>query len=338
VQTIDTDGYSHRLRDRTLQPGSRQLLVADLRGSTQEADLQEPVNCGGVGRIRHFQRAGRPGWPPNPLPIDPACRALGMPRVDDLRAQVFQLASCNWRCWYCYVPYHLLAARPQHAQWLDAGELLDRWAAEPAAPRVVVLSGGQPDLVPEWAPWMLTALAESGLLGGTYLWSDDNLSNDYFWRFLDHAQIELLVSSSHYGRVCCFKGFDADSFAFNTRAAPELFTRQFDLFARLLRTGIDLFAYATFTTASERPVADAMARFVDRLQAISVHLPLRVVPLEVQVWSTVEPRLRAAGHAALLGQRRAVEAWQAELEARFTAEERGRDITQVPLDPPGGEP
>jgi hypothetical protein len=68
-----------------------------LRGSVQEGDLSEPVNCDGYGRIRHFARAAGPGWPDNPLPIDPAAAALGLPAgMAGIRAQVLQNAACNW--------------------------------------------------------------------------------------------------------------------------------------------------------------------------------------------------------------------------------------------------
>ena len=85
-------------------------------------------------------------------------------------------------------------------------------------------------------------LAES-----TYLWVDDNLSNDYFWRYLTDADIELVATWPMFGRVGCFKGYDADSFAFNTAAAPELFGRQFELFRRHLELGVDCYGYVTLT-------------------------------------------------------------------------------------------
>lgn len=40
-----------------------------------------------------------------------------------------------------------------------------------------------------------------------YVWSDDNLSNDYFWRYLGDDDRALLASHPRYGRVACFKGF-----------------------------------------------------------------------------------------------------------------------------------
>jgi hypothetical protein len=56
-----------------------------------------------------------------------------------------------------------------------------------------------------------------------------------------HRDVERGFSAA--GRVACFKGFDEASFTFNTKAAPELFDRQFDLMERYLHTGIDLYAY-----------------------------------------------------------------------------------------------
>jgi len=81
--------------------------------------------------------------------------------------------------------------------------------------------------------------------------------------------------------VCCFKGFDDESFSFNIQATLDLFARQFDLFSRLLAKGLDLYAYTTFTSPTADGVPTAMRTFVDRLQRISEALPLRTVPLEI---------------------------------------------------------
>jgi hypothetical protein len=99
MNTIDTDAYSRQLRGRAVDMAARTLMIADLSGTAQEDDLTEPVNCGGYGRIRHFRRAASSGWPPNPLPIDPAACALGLPAgLESLTAQVFQNAACQWPC------------------------------------------------------------------------------------------------------------------------------------------------------------------------------------------------------------------------------------------------
>src|ERR1039457_4259875 len=125
MKAIDTDTYSAELRARAVDTVRRTLLVTDLRGSGQEGDLSEPVNCGGYGRIHHFTTATSDGWPPNPLPVVPAAAALGLPRCSQIRAQVFQNAVCNWRCWYCFVPFSLLSGNPKRSAWFTAAELVD---------------------------------------------------------------------------------------------------------------------------------------------------------------------------------------------------------------------
>lgn len=331
LPVIDTDALSARYRYAAVRPGERRLLVTDFRGSEQERDLTEPANCDGLGRIRHFRRNTSPGWPPNPLPIDPAARFLGVEPAELLRAQVFQNAVCNWRCWYCFVPFNLLAAHPAHSRWVTADELVGLYLRETDRPSVIDLSGGQPDLVPEWVPWTMRSLRERGLEGSVYLWSDDNLSNDYFWQHLGSADIDLIRSFRGYGRVGCFKGFDRESFGFNTAAEQDLFDRQFDLIGRLIGLGLDVYAYVTLTAPTGDGVADRVARFVDQLQGVAPLLPLRVVPLEVQVFTPVRARLSPVRREALAHQQPAVEAWTRELDRRFPSAVRDVPIVDVAL-------
>ena len=177
----------------------------------------------------------------------------------------------------------------------------------------------------------MRALRERGLDQGVYLWSDDNLSNDYFWRYLSVADQELVASYENYGRVCCFKGFNQESFVFNTRAEPESFNHQFTLMARLLSLGIDLYAYATFTTPSPNDIPKDMALFVDRLQALDANLPLRTVPLKIQIYTPVESRITDIHHKAMQHQHIAIEMWKAELARRFSAQELRQHIAEVRL-------
>ena len=331
MSPIDTDAYSDKLRALIVDPERRWLLVTRLEGSDQEADLSEPVNCGGLGRIRHFRRETGPGWPANPLPIDPACAALGTEPVDLLRTQVFQNAGCNWRCWYCYVPFTLLSGSEKRGEWVEPAALVAAYLEQDDRPRVIDLSGGQPDLVPEWTPWTMRALRDSGASDSTYLWVDDNLSNDYFWRYLSDDDIQTVAEWPKFGRVGCFKGYDAESFAFNTKATPELFDRQFELFARHLALGVDCYGYVTLTGPNGSAVADAMPRFVDRLQAVHELLPLRTIPLEIVLWGPVHRRLTDPRRQSLDVQQRAVEVWNRELESRFSSELRATPVHLIPL-------
>ncbi|MGI8919084.1 MAG: hypothetical protein ACR2H6_10820, partial [Pyrinomonadaceae bacterium] len=210
-------------------------------------------------------------------------------------------------------------------------ELIDLYLQQPDPPAMIDLTGGQPDLVPEWVPWMMEELKRRQLGKDVFLWSDDNLSNDYFWRFLSDTERELVATYNNYARVCCFKGFDPESFEFNTLAEPELFDTQFEIFARLLATGMNLFAYVTITTPSRNQIDGGIRRFVDRLQEVHPNLPLRTIPLEIQMFTPVLHRLNEVKKEALKNQWLAVEAWTQELENRYSVAERSVSICDVRL-------
>ena len=329
---IDTAAMSARMRERILRRESREVLIARLSGSGQEADLTVPPNAGGLGRIRHFRRETPANWPDNPLPIDPAARSLGIASEGLVRAQVFQNAACAWRCWYCYVPFDLLGGSPEKGAWQTADALVDRFAAIEDRPQILDLSGGSPDLTPEWVVWTMEALERKKLVESVYLWSDDNLSTDYVFSELTAAHRERLRSYPHYGRVCCFKGFDEASFAFNTGALPEGYGRQFERFARYLDLGLDLYAYVTLTGPSMDAVEEGVHAFIDRLQAIAPNLPLRVVPLQIAPFGPMQHRRTAiARQSALTVQERAIERWDSGLADRFPTSARALGITEVVL-------
>ena len=58
---------------------------------------------------------------------------------------------------------------------------------------------------------------------------------------------------------------------------------------------------------------------------------MRVVPLEVQVFTPVESRLTPVRRESLIHQQRAVEAWVREVERRFTPAVRGLPIVDIVL-------
>jgi uncharacterized Fe-S cluster-containing radical SAM superfamily protein len=307
------------------------VLITNFKGTQQEADLSEPANCGGFGRVRHFVRQRFSNWPSNPLPIDPALDALHLGAVDQIRAQAFQFAACSWRCWYCFVPYPLLDANRNHASFLSAAELVDLWLAEKDRPSMIDLTGGAPELVPEWILWMMQELQRRGLQRKTYLWSDDSLSNDLFWTCLNDPEREFISRYHNYGRVCCLKGFDEHSFSFNTNANPDQFDQQFERLRRLYQAGLDLYLYVTFTTDDLTDVSSKVSRFADRLQTIDENLPLRLVPLRVDVFTPTTSRLNHSRMLAMRFQEEVVRAWSTTLDHLFPATLRELRINHVPL-------
>jgi uncharacterized Fe-S cluster-containing radical SAM superfamily protein len=330
---IDTQRFAEQLRAQAIDTSTQRILISRLTGSGQEVDLTEPANCNGYGRVRHFQQATAAGWPSNPLPIVPACKALGLTPPDKMNALVFQNAACAWRCWYCFVPEELLRADRGHSSWFSADDLVALYTAIPDRPVILDLSGGSPDLVPEWTPWMMRSLQKAGLSDQTYLWTDDNLSTTYLFDKVAAVDVDLMRSYRNYGRVCCIKGFDRHSFSFNTRAAPEDFDRQFEILRRVMDLGLDVYGYVTLTAPESTGVDIGVSNLLDRLQQIDPNFPLRVVPLRIQVFSPVQHRLERDEDRikSMEVQELAIAAWMNELHKRYDDYQRNLPITEVPL-------
>ncbi|MFL6098562.1 MAG: radical SAM protein [Actinomycetales bacterium] len=312
---LNTDSDSERLRGLLIDAETRSVALTRFSDSAQLEDIRSPLNGDGFGRLHTFVEESFEDWPANPLPNRPACAALGMPDSSVIVAQVFQNAGCNWRCWYCYVPFGDLSGRRGHMITVDR---MVEWSlrAHPR-PHLVDLSGGQPDLTPEWSVWFRHALDRAGC-DDIYLWSDDNLSTDYLWRYLSEDQRRYLGDHPLYGRAVCLKGFDARSFAFNTLAEPALFDRQFELLGRLHQeTTIDYYVYLTITCDTSDGLDSKMASLFDRLQDVGEYLPLRCIPLKIVEWGPVTPRLTDTSRQALRNQFAALDAWTTELERRF---------------------
>lgn len=320
-----------RYREQAVDLSGHKVLLTNFTGTLQEGDLTERPNCDGFGRIRHFNRKKGGSWIDNPLPIDPAAKALGCDPPGQLRVQVFQNAVCNWRCWYCFVPFTLLDANKRHSRMMTCRELIELWLAEPNRPQVIDLTGGQPELVPEWVLWMMRALRDVGLDNSVYLWSDDNLSGDYFWDELSSEDRQFVVSYPMYGRACCFKGFDEQSFCFNTTAPPEEYLQQFERMRKLIATGLDLYGYVTLTTPCTGHLSDQVSRFVDQLQGLDENLPLRTVPLKIETFTPTALRMNEQRRIALDRQLWALDAWRRIVESRFSSDMRNLRICDVAL-------
>lgn len=305
------------LRQRLVRHDERKVLIAKISGSKEAEDGYTQVNCGGYGRIRVFSKYGMHlRSSRSSLPMRPMLR--GHPEDRPFRTQVFQLAGCSWRCWYCYVDDYLLVAQPDAGTYMDAASLIDLYLNQPDPPLVIDLSGGEPELVPEWCFWVLKEIDSRGLRGKVFVWLDDNLSGGHMWDYLTQDQIEYMASFPQHSRVACFKGFDAKSFAFNTAAPKELFDQQFEVFARLIDAGFDMYAYTTFTSPPNDSIDSAMTIFVDKLQAIHPNIPLRTIPLRIRNFTATFPRMRRSHEQAMEYQFRAIEAWESQLVQRFS--------------------
>lgn len=304
------------MRARCVDLAGRRVLLSRIAGSAQAADLTLAPNCGGLGRIRHFRWRTATGWPPNPLPSWPAARWLGRAPEAMTRSQVFQIGGCGMRCWYCYVPFGMLSGSQANAEWTTAERLVDLYAALPGRPAILDLSGGSPDIAPEWIAWTLQALRDRGLASATYLWSDDNLSADLLLRPEAAAHLSDLEAHGGYGRVCCLKGIDDRSFSYTTGCAPESFGRQLGILERYLDTRLDLYGYVMLVLPPGVDRRGAIRRLLDRVQRARSDFPGRIVPLRTESFSAMRGRLDPDRLRALAEQDENVSIWLDEIAAR----------------------
>jgi uncharacterized Fe-S cluster-containing radical SAM superfamily protein len=307
----DIENRTKYLRNKAVVLHEKKVLIAKLGNSEQEKDLTLPVNCCGYGRIHHFRIHTHDNWTPDPLPNLPMAKALKQSVQEIMQTQIFQIAVCNFHCWYCFVDEGLRIAEPRYSAFLTAETLIDMFLKERNRPDIIDLSGGQPDLIPEWTLWIMEALEKRDLSGRIFLWSDDNLSTDNFWKFLTPEQISYISNFPNYSRVGCFKGYDEKSFVFNTGTHPSLFRQQFEIFKRLLKEGFDMYAYVTFTSVMQPTgnLLSSMNQFVDRLQTIHPNLPLRTVPLKIESYTPTQKRIKREHSEALKFQYEVLNIW-----------------------------
>ena len=329
-EIIDTQNLAEILRKKAVDIENEACLMSDLRETQEEKDLSLPVNCRGFGRIHHFRLTSGSQWISDPLPMLPASKYLGIPETKVIPVQVFQLAACNFHCWYCFVDSILRSADSKHSSFVTARELFDYMSEGKVKARVIDLSGGHPGLVPEYALWFLRTRAEMGLEKTHFIWTDDNLSTDYLWRYLSKDDIEYMINAPGFSQVGCLKGFDSESFSFNTGADKHLFDYQIELLGRLVKAGFDQYGYITLTTLNLENLESKITELFDKIQKqIHLNFPLRIVPLQIFKFNANKNRYIQQADE---NQYRVLSVWQAEMQQRFSKSELSKPMTEVSLE------
>ena len=328
---FDPERLASTLRERVIRVSQKQILLARFYGTQQEQDVTSGINCGGYGRLHQYNRPSQ-RWVPEPIPEEPAAWRLDLNPSQTRLAQLFQNSACDFRCWYCFVDRASLSGTSEDARFMTTDEMVELYIGGDMPSPVIVLTGGQPDITPEWTVWMMQSLKKYGLSNSTYLWQDDNLSCGYTWIHLSSQERDLIRSYHNYGRCCCLKSFTPEGFAETTGAEPRFFDRQFELLGKLVTWGVDIYVYLTLTISAVKSLDREMSRFMDRLQSeIHPNIPLRVVPLEIEEYTPTLGRLTKERRSALENQYSALQAWQEELDKRFSSEDLSRPIYDVSI-------
>ncbi|OIK38745.1 hypothetical protein [Citrobacter portucalensis] len=277
------------LRNKLIDFDSERILISKIEGSIQANDEYTKINCNGYGRLRVFSKLGLHF---NNIESKKVSELKCLLNDEICRTQVFQLAGCDFGCWYCFVDSSLLRADPNKSIWMSAKDILDLALLEPIKPSVIDLSGGQPELVPEWCYWVMRKIENRGLLGELTVWTDDNLSCDFFWSKLNAEQRAYISKFPGHYRTVCIKGFDEKSFSFNSGAPHICFEKQLLILEKLIRENISLEIYITMLDVP-RPIVeatDAIDNLIDRLIRISPNLPFRVIPLRISSFGNLFTR------------------------------------------------
>ncbi len=297
-------------------PNNHKIFLAKIQGSEQERDLTLPANCNGFGRIRHFRRLQYEDWIPDPLPIDPALNYLQIENASVLLTECFQIAWCNLNCWYCFVPATMKLGAATCGAWFSADQMLYEMLAVDGLPRVIVLSGGNPEVAPTWPLSLMKALEREGVANKFYLWSDDALSLDYFHTILSKREIEYMARYTGYGKVCCFKGYNNLSCQFNTQNNLLYYHDQMRRFKEYYEDGFDLYGYVTFTTPELTNMEQELQFFFDDLRRIHPLMPLRVIPLRITIYKSVQ-KLNKEQMSAYENQFAVLAAWRELIAKNF---------------------
>jgi len=325
----DIDKITANLRLKSII-NNNQFLIANFSGSEQEKDFSEGSNCQGFGRIHHFKFDRGNKWAYDPLPHHVAASKLGLELKNEERVQVFQNAACNLKCWYCYVDYKLLSCPRLNAAFKTADELFDLYMQENERPYIIDLSGGQPDIIPEWPIRMMEAIIKRGMQHQCYLWIDDNLTSYNAWKYLLQSDFDLMRSYNNFGRVGCFKGFSPESFHENTGATSEIFKRQIDIMSKWVSLGLDMYGYIILTSSNLKGINPALNKFMDDIQdKIHPSFLLRIVPLEIFKFGPTRKRMKKWMQDALTNQYEILSIWNEELASRYSNTERKRPIYSI---------
>lgn len=309
----------------------QQFLISKI-GTSKEDFVRLGGNCNGYGRVRVFKRRKDADWIDNPIPLDPFSMALALPRLDEIEVQVFELAKCNLNCWWCFLPDEYKKNTGINSAWFTPTQLIDMYQDEQVNARVIDLTGGNPELAPEWCLGFMKALENKGLEQKIYLWSDDVLTTNYFFDKISEKDQSYMAEYKMYGKVACFKGFDKESFSFNTCCSEELFQNQLRLAKKYINVGFDIYFYIALTCANICGLEKRIATFFDDLQRISYFLPLRVVPIKIKHFEANYGRFSTPTRLeSVKNQYVVLEVWKNELEKRFSSFEREQMVSTIKL-------
>jgi uncharacterized Fe-S cluster-containing radical SAM superfamily protein len=211
---------------------------------------------------------------------------------------IIQVAECNLRCFYCFVPEELREGT--HGKYCTAEEIMEIFLNQHIS-NVLRVSGGEPFLAPEFLMDLAKKIHREYQKmdhRNMFLWIDTNLlGHDY-----DKVINELNLYRIPYGICGCFKGFDAKEFCINTGCNNlSLYNKQFQN-AKILVDSVGLHGEIFFyipelvflikDTMDQLLLTNMISLFMKRLQTeVHLYAPLRTTVLTIKNYEVNKNRM-----------------------------------------------
>lgn len=314
------DRICEMLRKRIVDVENKKVKLTKFNDLNECMDNNCYVNCMGMGRLRRYKNFSL-FLDNQEKPQKRLLRGLN-PSINDFETQVFQIMGCNMRCWYCFVDRCVLAAREGYGEWMTISDMIELFLKENHLPYIIDLSGGQPDLVPEWCLWVMEEVEKRNLRDIIYIWMDDNLATTHIMeKYLTQEQISYMANYPKHSRACCFKGYNEYTYRFNVGNKCLTLEEQVNNFRKLYNYGFDIYAYITLTGPKGSANRKDIEVFISKIQDIHPKLPLRLIPIKIKEFTETAERINGIQIEALEEQYRAYDIWTEVMNERFSKEE-----------------
>lgn len=294
-----------KMRNRIYRKTDGAVLFANLLGTKEAEDAYHKINLGGFGRIRSFQNFQM--HIDTGLVVQRKFVRLNSDgkKSSNYSSQVFQVGGCPLRCRYCFVDSKNLNGTNPNSRFFLPADIVQMFLTVWPDIRNLDISGGSPDLCPEFVFELLREIELSGLYGKITVWVESNLDMLYYSR-LPKEMIRYIAAFPNLRFLCSIKGWDNASVRFNTRYLTS-FDKQIEGLKFLNLWHIPLSLYLTFI-GDRIPELDDIINLYSVLNEIHNEIPERCIPLYIK-------RFHAQGDtgewvtSTYYGQERAAKYW-----------------------------
>ena len=320
--------YNDKCREEIYKDGK--FLMCKILYDNEEIKKKLNVNLDDFGRVRTFYRKKFDDWNSDPIPIDIIEKKFNYKKLDKIDIQMLEVAKCNLHCWWCYLPDKIRRINNEYMRWFSPEELVDLFIRDNKECKSIYLSGGNPELVPDFIYSFMKELDKRDLAKDILLWSDDVLTTDYQFQ-MEKDKLDYMLKYNNYIKLCCLKGFDEESFAFNTLLDKNIFNEQLERLKKHIELGFDVYCYIILTCKSLDNIEQKINDLIKKLQDISYYLPLRVIPIKIEEFDAVTARLNEDRKQSMNNQYEVLKIWNKVINSIYTQEEINLNIYEIKI-------